>query len=558
MPSARRSTNPELSQISESAWAIAHARFAALEPLLGGPCSRSVVEEQATAVGVDVSTLYRWWKKFRHSQLVSDLLPQPRGIHPGDQRLPSDTERVLNEVIQRRYLHKQKRSPQQVCEEVAAQCREHGIQEPHPNTIRRRIAQLPPQLKVRAREGARAAEQQYAPRVGQYPQPDRPFADVQIDHTKVDLVLVDDVQRQPIGRPWITVAIDIFSRLVAGFYISLDPPGALSTGLCLAQAMLPKQIWLAQHGLDMPWPIHGRIEALQCDNAREFHGKMLDRACQNYGIRLHWRPVKKPWYGAHIEALLGTFSKEMKALPGATFSNPIERGDYDSDRQAAFTLSEFETWLATYITGQYHQRTHSALDTSPLHKYESAMKRQTERDWKVDEARLRLDFMPYLERTVKPYGIVVDQITYYADVLRRWVNVGNPAHERGKFTVRRDPRDLSVIYFYDPELQSHFPIPYRNTAHPPMSVWELREIRRRLKEEGCQHVNEELIFETHARLQDMESQARRATRTARRQQQQRREHAGVHSSSPLTPLEQDTDWIEDPSQVLPFDEIEEL
>ena len=91
------------------------------------------------------------------------------------------------------------------------------------------------------------------------------------------------LDRQPIGRPWITVAIDIFSRMIAGFYISLDPPGALSTGLCLVHAMLPKHIWLARHHIETPWPIQGRIEALQCDNAREFRGNMLDRACDNYG-----------------------------------------------------------------------------------------------------------------------------------------------------------------------------------------------------------------------------------------------------------------------------------
>ena len=42
------------------------------------------------------------------------------------------------------------------------------------------------------------------------------------------------------------------------------------------------------------------------------------------------------------------------------------------------------------------------------------------------------------------------------------------AHPKRKrqFIVRRDPRDISMIYFYDPELQEYFAIPYRNTASP--------------------------------------------------------------------------------------------
>jgi putative transposase len=260
------------------------------------------------------------------------------------------------------------------------------------------------------------------------------------------------------------LAIDVFSRMIAGFYVSFDPPGAMSTGLCLAHAILPKGLWLAKYGIATAWPICGRIQRLHLDNAKEFHGTMLDRACQNYGIELQWRPVKKPWYGGHIERWLGTFAQELQNLPGATFSNPAERGEYDSEGQAALTLTEFEKWLATFITEVYHQRVHSALGAAPVQKYEPTSPKNA--GWNVDERRLRLDFMPYVERTVQPYGILIDQIAYYSDVLRRWVNAADPeepAHKR-KFTVRRDPRDISVIHFWDPEAREYFRIPYRDTA----------------------------------------------------------------------------------------------
>ena len=212
------------------------------------------------------------------------------------------------------------------------------------------------------------AATQLEPIAGNFPMPDAPLGVVQIDHTKVDLILVDDISRQPVGRPWITLAIDIFSRMIAGFYVSFDPPGAMAMGLCVAHAMLPKTTWLAKCGIPTPWPIGhcGHIQMLHLDNAKEFHGTMRDRACQNYGIELHWRPVRKPWYGGHIERWMGTFAQELKSLPGATFSSPAERGAYDSEGQAALTLAEFETWLATFITQVYHQRVHCALGVVPV------------------------------------------------------------------------------------------------------------------------------------------------------------------------------------------------
>jgi putative transposase len=49
----------------------------------------------------------------------------------------------------------------------------------------------------------------------------RPLEIVQIDHTKVDIVVVDEQTREPIGRPWITLAMYLFSRMVTGFHLSV-------------------------------------------------------------------------------------------------------------------------------------------------------------------------------------------------------------------------------------------------------------------------------------------------------------------------------------------------
>ena len=124
MSPTRPSSETDLSQIPATAWAIANARFAAIEPLLDRNVSRSSMQEQAAHIGVDVSTLYRWLKRFRKSDLVSDLLPDTRGIRNGYRRLGTDAETVVTEVIEKRYLNKQKWSPQKLCDEVALQCRE--------------------------------------------------------------------------------------------------------------------------------------------------------------------------------------------------------------------------------------------------------------------------------------------------------------------------------------------------------------------------------------------------------------------------------------------------
>src|SRR4029434_1766900 len=120
--------------------------------------------------------------------------------------------------------------------------------------------------------------------------------------------------------------MDVYSRMVAGFYVSFDPPGAMAVGLCLAHTILPKETWLAKCDIATAWPVWGVMQVVHADNAKEFHGRMVQKACENYGIDLHWRPVAQPHYGGHIERLLGTLSRDIHALPGATIANRGERG----------------------------------------------------------------------------------------------------------------------------------------------------------------------------------------------------------------------------------------
>jgi putative transposase len=56
---------------------------------------------------------------------------------------------------------------------------------------------------------------------------------------------------------------------------------------------------------------------------------------------------------------------EMHLLPGTTFSNVPERGDYDSDAAAVMTLDEFETWIWRFIACDYNRRFHSSLSAPP-------------------------------------------------------------------------------------------------------------------------------------------------------------------------------------------------
>lgn len=562
--------NENILLVADKQWEEANRRYNIIRPLL--ECSHRtalIVSEQAYQQGVSIMTIYRWIKAFESTGRISSLIDQRNG-GKGKSRLEDEVEIIIQATIKDFFLTMQKRSVQKTCVEVITRCRNAKLPLPSFNTVRNRIGQITGETKLKQRESAKKAYEQFAPQIGKFPGADWPLAVIQIDHTLVDIILVDEVYRLPIGRPYITLAIDVFSRMVAGIYISFDSPSALSVGLCIVHAILPKDKWLAKFGLTTSWPLWGIMRKIHVDNAKEFRGEMLKRACQEYGIDIEWRPVRRPQYGAHIESLLGTFLEEIHSLPGTTFSNPQKRGEYNSENNAAMTLREFEEWLINYITGVYHQKIHTSLKTSPIKQYEKGIFGTEDMlgiglpNIIVDEERLRLDFMPYVERTVQTYGVIIDRIYYYSDTLRRYINSTLPESlkRKRKFLFKRDPRDISVIYFYDPEIKQYYSVPYRDISHPPISIWELRKINNHLEKEGKTNIDEDLIFETYKRMREVEEKAIRDSKTVRLAKQRRalNKQSTSHLVKDIKPqvAEADVESNKPNKTILPFTDIEEL
>ena len=531
-PPPAKAIERDLLDIPEADWAIAEFRLSAIQPFLSGEARpRGHYAEAAAKAGVSAATLYRWVAAYKGSLLLSALLPRRRPGGVGKGRLPPDLELIVKDRIENFYLTGQKPSIAATVKEVRRLCSNAGLTLPASNTVRLRVEWLAERERVKRRDGAKAARK-FDVFKGSIPDTDWPLAMVLIDHTRMPVLIVDDEHRRPISRAWVTLAIDVFSRVCVGMYLSLDPPSAMSAGMCIAHAILMKDGWLRRLGLaDIEWPTFGVMDTLHMDNAREFRGDMLKAACREYDIDIHLRPVKRPEYGAHIERLMGTVTERLKSVKGATFSGPTEKGEYDAEGNACLTFGELEKWLVLMLA-QYHRDIHSGIATTPLTKWsEGILGTKTQRGrglpaLRLDEEKLRIDFMPFEERGVYDYGVVIDEVHYFHDVLRPWMNSKDPAHPRHgrKFRFRRDPRDISELYFFDPDLKRYFAIPYRNTSLPPVSIWELRAARATANERGIDASNEREVFALLTRQRELEAEAARKTKTARQAQQVRKQH----------------------------------
>lgn len=568
----------DLTTIDDETWTKVLTIYNTLQPLLNNPARvADDIKRIADQLLLSSATIYRYLKKIESQGTVTCLLRKSRS-DKNEKKLDSEIETIIKNVIVEEYLKDKRISPTALHSEIKRRCRNNKLSSPSLQTVFRRIEEIKPVERAQSREGRNAALD-LKPKKGSVPNANELHSLWQIDHTPVDLILVDERDRIAIGRPWITLIIEIFSRMVVGWYVSFDTPGSLGTGLCISRAILPKDELLARYGVSFPWPCQGKPAIIMCDNAKEFRGNMLKNACAEHGVELRFRPVKQPNYGGHIERMLGTLLERIHTLDGTTFSNVQQRNGYDSEGKANMTLTEFDNWLANLILGRYHHERHNTLGCSPLEKYkEGIFGTETTPGIGVlplaaDPEKLIYDFLPFEERTIQPYGVIVDNIEYHDPVLDKWIGALQPgkANLKRKFIFRRDPRDISTLIFWDPHVKQYYRIPYRNARRPAISLWELRAIKKYMEDKGNNEVNEEQIFIALNDMRAIEDSAKEKTKKIRLAQERRRHHStSALKPKPINDESEKSSEVTtgsssekiggaiDFSKLIPFDEIEPM
>lgn len=528
---------PDLSMVDASAWDEARRCLPVIRRLAENPArTRGDVVAAAVELGCGPTHAYALLRRYLADARLTSLLPRRRGPERGISLLDEHVDAVIRDVIDTVYLTRQRPRIADLAEEVRRRCRAEGLRVPSRKAITARVKARPAREVAAKREGRKAVRERYLPVVGSL-EAHWPLSLIQIDHTLVDVIVVDSETRAPIQRPWLTLAIDVCSRCVAGFHLSLEPPSATSVALCLTHAALSKESWLAERGIDAEWPVRGISERLHLDNAKEFRSEALKRGCEQYGIAIDYRPVRTPHYGGHIERLIGTMMGKVHLLPGTTFSEVRAKGDLDPEKTAAMTLDEVERWLGHAIAGVYHRDLHRGLGITPLAAWQRGIAGdgttlgRGEPTAVTDARRFLIDFLPIARRRVRRDGVALHSIAYWADVLGTWI--GHPE----QMIVRYDPRDLSRIYLLGPD-GTYYDLSYRDLRRPPISLWEHRLALKRLREEGRSLVDEEAIFRTIEAMRAIADGAVRASKAARRQRE-RRLRVAPEARGDLLPVEPD-------------------
>lgn len=459
------------------------------------------VAEQLKMTVRNVQRLVRAWEREGMGGVV-------RGIRSdvGGHRVSEEWEEYIVETYRKGNRGGRRMSRAQVAVRVEARAREKG-ESGYPSrstvyrVLRKEIEAQEERARVRS-VGWRGEELILRTREGGEIEVERSNQVWQCDHTRVDLMVVDQVG-EVLGRPWLTTVIDSYSRCIMGVYLGMEPPSAWVVCLALRHAILPKQ-YGTSYGLQQEWGTYGLPEYLYTDGGKEFNSKHIEQVTNELKIVLEQR--RYPAEGGIVERPFGTMNSELFAtLPGYT-GGSVKRRAKQVEKSACLTLMELEKHLVRYIVERYNVGIDARIgDVTRVGRWEAKREGQLPL---MSERELDICLMRRERRVVYRGGYI-----QFANMHYRGEHLSG--YSGSWVVLRYNPRDITSILIYR---EVGGKDEFLSRAHAmgleteSISYAEAKAMGRRLREKGRMISNQTLLSEVRSRDREAEEQQRRTSK----------------------------------------------
>ena len=425
------------------------------------------------------STVYRWKKAYSESSSdIRSLIKNEAAKGNRTRRYPKLVIDLCRSAIEARFLTKQRNSIQdtldeavlRVLDENKVRLTSEALRLPTRRLITRLIKEIPAREKYAARHGQEAARRVFRSVKG-HVHVEEPLQRAEIDHTVLDLFVLDERANLPLGRPYVTACIDAFTRCILGIHISFTPPSFATVKECLKDCFRPKVDLKTNYPrINSDWPAFGIMRELVLDNGREFHSDSLEQACYSLGIGMTYAPRRTPWSKPIIERFFGTLARGFAhSLPGTTFQNIFQKEDYEAAKHAIVTLSDLQEKIREWIVDVYHQEKHRGLGTTPHLMWTTNI---LSGDMRFPDDTIDLDVvLGRVERRVLSHkGIELGGLSYNSPELLELRNLHGTKID---VDIRVNDSDLGAIYVLPPGGLRPISVPALDQAYARgISTWQ--------------------------------------------------------------------------------------
>ncbi|MCA6218568.1 transposase [Ideonella sp. B7] len=437
------------------------------------------------------TSVYRWVRAFERSE--GNPLSLIASVSARGNRTPRFEKEVLwicEDTIESEYLTLERPSIADVTRICQARVRavnktrspREALRKPTDRLLKRLIGLLPVFDVYRARHGRDAALKKFRNstkvRIAE-----AILEHGEMDHTRLDLFAIDDDTGVPLGRPWLTVLIDVYSRYILGIAISFEPPSRATVAQCLRHAFMPKQ-GLRERFPEIvnDWDGYGIFSGITVDGGAEFRSEELERIYFECDIEAVFAPRKTPWFKGKVERVQGTLNRGISAFaPGKTFEGIVDKEDYDPTQHAIVTLSQLELIVNKWIVDVYHQKPHRALGCSPAKMWKDSAK-TTNIPMIADPLRFEAIVAGSDKRILSHKGIEYSNLLYNSPEMGELRRIYG---DRIEVEIRFNRSNYGSVIVLHPERKTPIRVPcLRPDYAEGLTEWQHKICRRYAREHG--------------------------------------------------------------------------
>ncbi|MBU1354144.1 MAG: DDE-type integrase/transposase/recombinase [Gammaproteobacteria bacterium] len=399
------------------------------------------------------ATLMRWLNTYQKAGSNPYVLCDHRPLRVQPKRVLAAVEELVEEMISKHYLQLRgasvKETHEQVRREITALNKREQTDLPIPSerTLNRRINEVPEFIRDLKRFGSDYAKNRWRYSLGG-DQSTRILERVEIDHTLLDIWVLDPRTGVPLGRPWVTAVIDRFSGYILGVYISFYGPSAGTVVKCIKASILPKDGLTEKiPEIDCRWTAMGIPECIVVDNGMEFHSKIFLQMAWQLRTDIIFNPVRHPWMKASIERVMREFNR---ALPGrgkvfAPIKNAVPP---DPQKSAAILFDDLCTCLLIWAAKVHPHNIHKKTLVRPTDLWEEGRELLPPCLLPTDFSHFDLIAGISTYRTIDGDGAFFNYLRYNSRELQGYCR----NHDRKFRTeIRFDPDDLGRIHVHLPK-----------------------------------------------------------------------------------------------------------
>ncbi len=414
-------------------------------------------------------TLARWRKNYiQQGKKIIALIPRHQAKGNSQSRLPLSDEIFFEEAVHKYLVDEEPSiaSSYQLYKSKVELENKTIVQNPIKilsyKAFYDRIKMLPAYQVMKCRKGLHLANAQFKA-IGSHKRPTRIMERVEIDHTPLDLILLDDELLVPLGRPCLTLLIDCYSHCVVGFNLNFNQPGYESVRNALLNSIPQKNYIKDKYPvIEHEWPCYGKPETLVVDNGVEFWSNSLEQACLELGINIQYNPVRKPWLKPMIERMFRTINcKLIDPIPGKTFSNYLEKGEYNPEKDAVMRFSVFLEIFHQWIIDIYHYEPDSRHRYIPILSWQYGFDRlPPAKVTGEDMAKLEVILSLCIRCKHTRGGVEHLYLRYDSEEFASY-RMKYPSKTDGKqyVLVKLNPRDISYVYVFIDKIGEYIRVP---------------------------------------------------------------------------------------------------